>query len=297
MHDQLPCGFIECVEHTARYLKLLYHKRHFLCFKMRFEKAEFLIVYPAICFGVVSHLLLLVCLAKDPLKCFRNSASYLVTNLALADFIVCTAGMLETTFVYKFTTVLQNILTAVAWVSLFSIFLIAIDRYMLTVHPFTHRVLLNERRIAIWIASNWLFSLSLLAKSFVFDNEKVHSIIFHTIFITFAVLTGLIYLITYFSLRKQGRDISQQRDSRNQSLQKDFLKTITIVAFIQILTLVPENIRGLMHGLSLGGDSSFTEVILFQIYCLNFAINPFLYFWRLKNYRRTFCLVICRKAQ
>ena len=160
MHDQLPCGFIECVEHTARYIKLLYHKRHFSCFKMSFKEAEFLMVYPAICFGVVSHLLLLVCLAKDPL----------VTNLALADIIVCTAGVLETTFVYKFTTVLQNILAAVAWVSLFSIFSIAIDRYMLTVHPFTHRVLLNERRIAIWIALIWLFSLSLLAKSFVFGK-------------------------------------------------------------------------------------------------------------------------------
>ena len=44
------------------------------------------------------------------------------------------------------------------FVSLLSIFSTAIYRYMLTVHPFKHRVLLNGRRIAIWIVSIWRLS-------------------------------------------------------------------------------------------------------------------------------------------
>jgi hypothetical protein len=39
--------------------------------------------------GVFMHLLLLIALLKDPLKCFRNSGTYLVGNLAVSDFLVC----------------------------------------------------------------------------------------------------------------------------------------------------------------------------------------------------------------
>ena len=39
--------------------------------------------------GVVSNALLLVAFIKDPLKCFRNSATYLVMNLAVSDSLLC----------------------------------------------------------------------------------------------------------------------------------------------------------------------------------------------------------------
>jgi hypothetical protein len=45
--------------------------------------------------GISSHLLLLICLVKDPLKCFRNSATYLITNLAFSDFITCVFGLIQ----------------------------------------------------------------------------------------------------------------------------------------------------------------------------------------------------------
>jgi hypothetical protein len=261
---------------------------------MSHTELKYLTVYPTMSAGVMSHLVLLICLAKDPLKCFRNSASYLTINLALADFTVCTGGLILTSFAHKFA-VMNHILPALTWVSLFSILSIAVDRYLLTVRPFTHRVLLNGKRLAIWIASTWLLSLCTLVKTYIFGPDELVSIIYHTIMVLFTLLTGLIYLITYFSLRKQRRDIAGQRQSRNRS-QHEFLKTITMVAFIQILTMVPENVRGLLESLSYQSDLT-AQVILFQMYCLNFAINPFLYFWRLKNYRRTLCLIFCRKTQ
>jgi hypothetical protein len=251
-----------------------------------------------VCVGVVSHLLLFLCLAKDPLKCFRNSASYLIINLAVADFVVCLGALIVLSLVHNFPAVLSvrlYALPAFAWASIFSIFSIAVDRYLLTVRPFTHRVLLNGRRIAIWIATTWLLSMWPVLKTSIFGFNKVGSIIYHTIIVVFSLLTVLIYLITYFSLRKQGRFLSGQRQSQNRS-QKEFLKTITIVAFIQILTFVPQNVLGLLDGLSYG-SSSIVEVISFQVYFLNFATNPVLYFWRLTNYRRTLRLIVCRKTE
>ena len=257
-------------------------------------------IYCTIIAGVMSHLFLLICLAKDPLNCFRNSASYLVSNLALADFIVCTINLMtDMIFVDKFFTIFMCTSATAALVSLFSIFSIAVDRYVLTVHPFIHRVHVNGRRIAIWIVLVWVLSLYFAIKVSIFGPSNTDAIIYFTIFITFASLTGLIYLVTFFSLRKQQRNITQHcRQGRNQTLQQEFLKTIIIVAFIQIFTLLPTTIAGLINILLiLDADSSIVGKILYQLYLLNFAINPCVYMWRLKNYRRTFCLVVNRKTR
>ena len=248
---------------------------------MSYTELKNFTIYCTVCAGIVSHLLLLVCLAKDPLKCFRNSASYLVTNLALADFIVCTVGLMQIIFAAKNGSVLC-ILNTVMMVSLFSIFSISIDRCMLTVHPFAHRVYLNGKRIAIWITLIWLVSFCHLVKEITYGPNKVDA---------------KIYLITYVTLRMQKKYFSQQSQCQNRALQQQFLKTIIIVALIEIFTIVPPSVGGLVNFFSRGGDSTVENAVFFQMYCLNFAINPFLYIWRLKNYRLTFCLVICRKAQ
>ena len=263
---------------------------------MSYTELKYFTIYCTVFAGIVSHLLLLVCLANDPLKCFRNSASYLVTNLAFADFIVCTVGLMRIIFAAKNGSVLC-ISNTVMLVSLFSIFSISIDRYMLTVHPFAHRVYLNGKRIALWITSIWLVSFCHFVKEITYGPSKVDAKIYNSIFIIVALLSGLIYLITYVTLRKQKKYFSQQSRCQNRALQQQFFKTIIIVALIQIFTIVPPSVGGLVNFFSRGGDSTVENGVFFQMYCLNFAINPFLYIWRLKNYRLTFCLVICRKAQ
>ena len=269
---------------------------------MAYTELKYLPIHFTLCAGVVSHLVLFICLIKDPLKCFRNSATYLIMNLALSDFIVCTVGLMRMIFVEK-----QQKSTAVyisntaMMVSLFSIFSIAIDRYMLTVHPFKHRVLLNGRRIRIWIVSLWLLCSCRLIKELVLPglDQKLDLLIYHITFIIIASVTFFIYLITFFSLKKRGREISQQENqSQNRVLQEAFLKTIMIVTLVQISTLFPACIDGIHDGWSVArgdlDDLKYEDLIFFAMYCLNFSINPFLYLWRLKNYRQTFRLVFCR---
>ena len=54
-------------------------------FSMKFK---YLPVYFMCLCGVISHALLLIAFAKDPLKCFRNSATYIVANLAVSDLTI-----------------------------------------------------------------------------------------------------------------------------------------------------------------------------------------------------------------
>ena len=260
------------------YIELKYLPRYFISFA-----------------GVVSHLLLFICLIKDPLKCFRNSATYLIANLALSDFIVCTTDLLYVFYGENRATVMYLMSTAML-VSLFSIISIAIDRYVLTVHPFKHRLLLNGRRIAFWIVSLWLVCSCAFIKQLIFGADyPTENIIYNTIYITIASVTFFIYSATYFSLKKRRREISQhQSQVRNQMLQETFLNTIMIVAFVQIFTQIPASIFALINGWMVRDGSVMAEII-YAMYFLNFAMNPFLYMWRLRNYRQTFLFVFCRK--
>ena len=255
---------------------------------------KYLPMYFTFCAGVVSHLLLFICLIKDPLKCFRNFATYLIMNLGFADFIVCTVGLMRMIFGVKYRTVVY-ILDAAMLVSLFSILSIAIDRYILTAHPFKHRVFLNGRRMAIWIVSVWLLSFYPLVKILTYGaDQTLDRLIYATIVMIFASVTFGIYILTYFTLKRREREISQQQSqSQNRVLQKSFLKTIMIVAFVQILTLLPISIQDFVDGHASSPLSSIVGFITFEMFCLNFAMNPLLYTLRLKNYRETFRLVFC----
>ena len=261
---------------------------------------RYLPIHFTLCVGILSHLLLFICLIKDPLKCFRNSAAYLITNLALSDFIACTAGLMRFTFSGSEYVIVLYISEKALLVSMLSIFSIAIDRYMLTVHPLKHRVFLNGRRIVIWIVLIWLLCFSLLVKELILGSYQTTYLIYNILFVIMALVTFSIYILIYFFLRKREREFSQnQSQSQNRVLQGRFLKTIMIVAFVQMLTLVPAGINALVHGPngSIRTGLSVVSFILLGLYCLNFSMNPFLYVWRLRNYRQTFRLVFCRGHQ
>jgi hypothetical protein len=79
----------------------------------------------------------------------------------------------------------------------------------------------------------------------------------------------LIYVLIYFSLRREQRHISQQSRSRNRALQEEFVKTIMIVAFIEIITLVPTSVYALIYRWS--DDFSVVNLIFFEMYLINFV--------------------------
>ena len=143
--------------------------------------------------GFVAHVMLLVAFVKDPLKCFRNSATYLVASLAVSDMTVSISLPLADYLERNGFSYLRDFCFVAIMSSFLTIFSISVDRYLMVVHPFKHRSLINGRRMIVWIISIWIIGFGLVfTKRFIKDvtiNRLFHAAV--EIGLTFS--TALIY--------------------------------------------------------------------------------------------------------
>ncbi|CAB3980910.1 5-hydroxytryptamine receptor 1A [Paramuricea clavata] len=149
--------------------------------------------------------MLLIAFIKDPLKCFRNSATYLVGNLALSDLLVNVVTMTNTFWVFE-NAVVVVLQYFSFYLSMLTIFSIALDRYLMITYPFKHRFLMSGKKMAIWIALIWFLSAVHLVKSIVIPKENDVTTV-RGIVLALVLFTALLYGKTYFALRKQARSM------------------------------------------------------------------------------------------
>ena len=113
----------------------------------------------AICiFGVISQVLLIIALIKDPLKCFKNSGTYFVENLAVSDLFTCLLAPFTCCVPTKWYWQIHSTLFAITSVSVLTLASISLDRFLMVVYPLKHRVLMTGRIIIVWLACIWLLS-------------------------------------------------------------------------------------------------------------------------------------------
>ena len=110
-------------------------------------------------FGVISHLFLFIAFIKDPLKCFKNSGTYLVANLAVSDFLICFLAP----FLHHFTDqwqwywiYMQLVIQVTTTVSLYTIASISLDRFLTVVYPLKHCVFMKGKVIVSLMVGIWI---------------------------------------------------------------------------------------------------------------------------------------------
>ena len=260
-----------------------------------------------VCFiGVTAQVLLLVAFVKDPLKCFRNSATYLVANLSVSDTVFLIFGFaLSTQSNWSALGPITGFIYATSYVSVFTMFSIAIDRYLMVVYPFKYRYLMSGKKSAVWIAFTWIMAFVFPVKNFIFGRTTQYDsqmLIILALVITLA--SGLTYVLTFLSLRKQARRLAAQEDhSGNHSQEarvlkeKEFVKTIIIVCCVTMLTLPPLVIFSQVQLTQdpSSSNSKFNKIlrcIFTTLFYCNFAVNPFIYIWRLPKYRKSIHLML-----
>ncbi len=247
-------------------------------------------------YGVVLHVLLLIAFAKDPLKCFRNSATYLVANLAVSDLMTSLCGP------FLFANIhwsLKIILGITLFVSVITMISIAADRFLMVAYPFKHHYLMNGKKIIILITFIWISS-SYVA----FEETNVYLFTIDTYLgVAVIVVTGLLYLLTSISLRKQTRNLALYNASgsnRSQATrllkEKQFVRTIVLVACIAVIGIVPCSIAYHVMSTKIIQSAALDILLCFLIalFFSTFADNPLIYFLRLPRYRKTFYLLYWR---
>ena len=276
---------------------------------------KYLPVYFIFFCGVISHVLLLIAFIKDPLKCFRNSATYLVANLAVADLTISLCGpfVIPGTYVHWSLYIIFRIEITVSFLTIVSI---AADRFLMVAFPFKHHSLMNGKKIITWILLIWVLSSSLCARIFFFPGAtEYHSSAAATAFDVYVTvilmfITGLLYVLTSLSLRKQARNLALHNSASGSNTQgirelreRRFLNTILLVACIAVIGIVPFTILvGVLKTKGIHSQRSLAIEILWYflitLFYSTFAINPLVYFLRLPNYRKTlFALYWIRRSR
>jgi hypothetical protein len=149
--------------------------------------------------------MLLIAFIKDPLKCFRNSATYLVGNLALSDLLL-NLMLITGMFLESENEVVVFLQYVSFYSSMLTIFSIALDRYLMIAYPFKHRFLMSGEKMAIWIAFIWFLSSVHPVKNIFIRNENDVNAK-PGVGLVFILFTAVLYGKTYFALRKQARSM------------------------------------------------------------------------------------------
>ena len=257
--------------------------------------------------GLVSNALLLVAFLKDPLKCFRNSGTYLVMNLAVSDGLKCLNVPFYLIIRDKTTKTTSDLIIiyfayCLSTVSFVSITSISIDRFLMVGYPIKHRIVVKGKLVILWIAAIWIVGCSASLLISIHKNGRNIGNVFSVILI---IVSSMMYASTYYKLKKQSRNMALQNSSEGRAQEirilkeKRFLNTIVIIACVAFICIVPYMIFHLNYGLlNLPKDKETSEVFetatLFILYT-NFAVNSFIYILRLPNYRKTFYLLYCKR--
>lgn len=166
-------------------------------------------VYILCCVGFLANVMLLIAFIKNPLKCFRNSAAYLVGNLAVSDSMYNLFLMVNISLNHA-NNIADHFLFISFYSSMTTIFSIALDRFLMITYPFKHRILMSKRRMAVWIAIIWFVS-SVHAVKRIFVTSDNDGRIKPGIGSVLIILTGILYGKTYLALRRQNKSMAGKK--------------------------------------------------------------------------------------
>ena len=253
--------------------------------------------------GAVSNVLLLVAININPLKCFRNSGTYLIMNLSVSDCLTCLlVPFLQVASITPSPSIGYFFVGWLVIVSYLSIMSISIDRFLIVTYPIKYRILINGKVMVLWIAAIWVVSCVIPLFQMVqdiHDASGVNALYIFSIIVT--IISAVIYSGTYYKLKRQSRNIALQNSIKSRAQEKrilkekQFLKTIVIIASISFVCVVPPMALHVIHLFVHNSTTKMASMLLSVLFYTNFAVNPLIYILRLPNYRKTFHLIYCKR--
>lgn len=123
----------------------------------------------------------LLCIVVARSKCLQNFTSYLLVNLAIGDLVLGTSGsihllvsVLSNQGSYKLCSLMSTLVYLSGLVSVYTIAVLAVDRYIAIVKPLYHRRKISTRKLKVIIPIIWITSIVLALPSLPFLVGKYY---------------------------------------------------------------------------------------------------------------------------
>ena len=258
----------------------------------------------------------LVCLAiiKDPFRNLKTPFNYFLLSLAGTDLAVgAILDPLEVAYhidealklnvvdikilhIFYFTLSTASILTLAA---------LAMDRYFAVASPVKYKTMVTSKRAILTSVSIWIgtlgfsfiyFKLGFIVYSFVFANTAVFTTFLVLIFVHVGILKRLRERSKYWrDQRAMNYAESGQQENRNNIIntkrEAKAAKTLMIILLAFFFSLTPACV--MIYLLNFCSKCSCLMIhwlrdLKILIVLCNSGVNPYLYAWRLPQFRRAF---------
>lgn len=279
-----------------------------------FSTGSFTILSAALAIG--GNFLVVFAVFLAPNKNLRSPSNYFVASLGFADLLVgllaCpmsavypfTEGLKQTNQQYSVWMHMMYFITCTA--SLLSLTALTLDRYVAIVYPLVYRTRLSPLRaflvsVLLWIASVLVSQIYLIIGDnkfrFVFANTAIA--------ITFAVLTFTNVKI-YKYLRHQTHTWSNWPNNTRETLmmkqalqrERKTTRTLFVALGLFLAFYLPSCVCIYIINFCSNCDCLFinwARNIQWVLVLAHSSVNPFVYAWKLQNFRKAFkSILTCR---
>ncbi|XP_078361271.1 5-hydroxytryptamine receptor 2C-like [Oculina patagonica] len=267
-----------------------------------------IIVYAVVsAFTIFSNVLLCVSYWKDPFRELRTAQNYYVLNLAIADLIMGAVSepLLVVTYWYN-----HNIIYFIHYLfaivsgscSLLNITALSVIRYFAVKQPFLTQSIVNKRSVLISIGIIWLIAIHYAVIPLVGWRDNIFQLYLYGLACVIPCLVFMAaYFLVYRALRRHTNTVKRLGEGRSLALQnalrteKAATRTVLLVLvvflaswgpFLTIDFLIVQCVKCRNEQFHLARD------ITLSVVYFSSGINPVIYAWRVKVFRRAFMRVM-----
>ena len=174
--------------------------------------------------------------------------------------------------------------------SFFLLMLFSIERYIAIKYPIESGTILTRKRVFLACLFCWAAAIGCALP--IFLPSRHYLIAFYGILEFSALVMIFFQILIIKGIKEASRHLED--DSTRKAHMKNISTTIVILILVLMVTAFPYFIAKQVEFFSRDYPHLFTEVsrlfpyYYFPIACLNFIVNPFIYAWRLPDYRNAF---------
>ena len=256
-------------------------------------------------FAVICNVLLLIVFFKNPYGDMRGTASMLIFNVTLCDLLsACVFIIWNTSHWWRCPTWLYKVINVGLWIpvltSILTLLVLSFERYIVVKWPWKESQLITKRRTVVACATTWIVSI-VLCVTLDGNNQTIFLLVLSTVI----EISVFIQVLFYVLLWRQRKSEELSTAIQDQGEQRQLTLVVFLLVVLVIVTILPQVISyqmlaalTLMQKLPETEDRlSYVVFYLLPLYSANFLLDPIIYAWRLKKYRKSFFAVFWRKEQ